>query len=214
MPMTRSVRRLMLTGHIGTSVALLGSVLVFLVLSIVGLASATMESVRSMYVAMAVTANLVVLPLALAALLTGLVEALGTPWGLFKHYWVTLKFALTGFATVVLLVKLELVSYAARLASQPEYSATDLRWAGTQLTAHAAGGLIVLMVPLWLSVYKPGGLTPYGRRALERPSVVRAPRSSLSLLLVRASPALIAVALALLFALLHLAARHFAGHGR
>lgn len=214
MPMTRSIRQLVLTGHIGTSVGLLGGVLVFLALSIVGLTSSTSETVRSMYVAMAVTANFVVLPLALAALLTGLLEALGTPWGLFRYYWVTLKFGLTGFATVVLLVKLDLISYAARVAAESDYSAADLRTAGIQLTAHAAGGLAVLMVPLWLSVYKPGGLTPYGKkRDVNDHNVVPAPKLPLLSLLMRASPILVAAALTLVFVLLYFASRHFAGHG-
>jgi hypothetical protein len=38
-----------------------------------------------------------------------------------------------------------------------------------QLAVHAAGGLLVLLVPAVLSVYKPPGLTPYGRRKQEEP---------------------------------------------
>jgi hypothetical protein len=34
-----------------------------------------------------------------------------------------------------------------------------------ELAVHAAGGLLVLIVPAVLSVYKPQGLTPYGRRS-------------------------------------------------
>jgi hypothetical protein len=43
-------------------------------------------------------------------------------------------------------------------------SRADLRAAGIELAAHAIGGLLVLLVPAVLSVYKPRGLTPYGRR--------------------------------------------------
>jgi hypothetical protein len=39
-----------------------------------------------------------------------------------------------------------------------------LRVAGIQLVVHAAGGLLVLLVPVALSVYKPPGMTRYGER--------------------------------------------------
>ena len=47
--------------------------------------------------------NFVIVPLAIASLLTGVVQALATPWGLFRHYWVVIKLFLTVFATLVLL---------------------------------------------------------------------------------------------------------------
>src|SRR5262249_54354769 len=44
-------------------------------------------------------------------------------------------------------------------------SRADLRAVGMQLAIHAAGGLLVLLMPAALSVYKPWGLTRYGQRA-------------------------------------------------
>jgi hypothetical protein len=73
------------------------------------------------------------------------------------------KLLLTVFATVVLLVKIELIGYAARLAAETTLSRADLRAAGIQLVVHAAGGLLVLFVPAVLSVYKPPGVTRYAR---------------------------------------------------
>jgi hypothetical protein len=43
-------------------------------------------------------------------------------------------------------------------------SSADLREARISLVAHAGGGLLVLLVPATLSVYKPRGMTRYGRR--------------------------------------------------
>jgi hypothetical protein len=40
----------------------------------------------------------------------------------------------------------------------------DLGEAGIQLVVHAAGGLLVLLVPVVLSIYKPLGMTRYGWR--------------------------------------------------
>ena len=113
---------------------------------------------------MDLTARIVIVPLALASLLTGLIQSLGTPWGLFRHYWVLAKFLLTAFATIILLAKIELIRYAAHLAAEAILPRADLRAAGFELVIHAAGGLLVLLAPVVLSVYKPRGLTPYGRR--------------------------------------------------
>lgn len=57
-------------------------------------------------------------PLALASLVTGLVMALGTSWGLFRHYWVAISFVLTIVATVVLLQHMKTISYFAQVATE------------------------------------------------------------------------------------------------
>ncbi len=114
----------------------------------------------------------VVVPLTFASLLTGLIQSLGTAWGLLRHYWVLVKLAFTLFAAVVLLLKIALIDYAARLAAETALPLADLRKAGIQLVVHAAGGLLVLLVPLVLSIYKPQGMTRYGWRKQfrQRPS--------------------------------------------
>lgn len=50
--------------------------------------------VRAAALAMGLTAWFVILPLSLAALTTGLVQALGTAWGSFRHYWILFKLLL------------------------------------------------------------------------------------------------------------------------
>jgi hypothetical protein len=44
-------------------------------------------------------------PLAIASLLSGIVQSLRTPWALFQRYWVLTKLLLTTFATIVQLAK-------------------------------------------------------------------------------------------------------------
>lgn len=178
MIMTPSLRKFALTAHIGSSVGLLGSIAAFLALALAGLTVQDPQIVRAAYLAMDLIAQFVIVPLALASLVTGLIQSLGTAWGLFRHYWVLTKLLLTAFATAVLLAKLELVSYAARLAAESVLLRTDLRAIGVELAVHAAGGLLVLLVPAALSVYKPWGPTPYGRcrqheqrASLRRPSL-------------------------------------------
>lgn len=162
--MTPSLRRFALTAHVTFSVGLLGSIAAFLVLAIVGLMSANVQIVRSAYPAMELIARFVIVPLAFAALLTGLIQSLGTQWGVLRHYWVLAKLAITLFATIILLIKMQLIGYAALLAQQAILPSADLHAAGLQLLVHAVGGLLMLLVPMVLSIYKPRGLTVYGLR--------------------------------------------------
>lgn len=107
-----------------------------------------------------------IVPLALASLLTGLVMALGTRWGLFRHYWVLISFLLTIAAVVVLLVETQTIRHLARVAAESTTSNAELRALPSTLL-HSAGGLVVLLMVLILNVYKPQGLTPYGWRKLQ-----------------------------------------------
>ena len=78
-----------------------------------------------------------IVPLSLATLLTGVIQSLGTPWGLFRHYWVVVSLVVTAFATVVLILHLGTVRELAELARDPK---VDMRNAGGDLF-HSIGGL-------------------------------------------------------------------------
>ncbi len=164
MTLTPGLRKFFLTTHVSSSGGLLGALAAFLALAIGGLTSPNDQTVRATYLAMALIARWVIVPLAAAALVIGTVQALATPWGLFRHYWVLLKFLLTTVATIILLVKMPLIGEAARLAAETASPRADLQAIGIQLLVHSAGGLLVLLVPGVLSVYKPPGLTRYGFR--------------------------------------------------
>ena len=162
MIMTPFFRKFALTLHVTSSVGLLGAIAAFLALAVTGVISQDDQLVRATYLAMELIARFVIVPLAFASLLTGLIQSLGTTWGLFRHYWVLVKLLLTVFATIVLLFKMELIGYAALLAAETTLPSAELCAAGIQLVVHAAGGLLVLLVPMVLSVYKPQGRTRYG----------------------------------------------------
>lgn len=158
------VRKFALTAHVVSSVGWLGAVGGFLALAIAGLASKDAQTVQATYLAMELTAWFVIVPLAFAALLSGLVQSLGTSWGLIRHYWVTVKLLITSLATIILLLQLEAISYLADAAAATRLSSADLRAERLSLVAHSGVGLLVLLVPAVLSVYKPRGVTAYGRR--------------------------------------------------
>ncbi|RWQ87140.1 MAG: hypothetical protein EOS85_06855 [Mesorhizobium sp.] len=163
MIMTRGLRKFTLTVHVASSVGTLGAVAGFLALAVAGLASEDSQMVRAAYPAMELTARSV-LPLVLASLLTGIVQSLGTPWGLFRHYWVLTKLLLNVLVTIVLLLQMELIGYLADVSAETMLSSADLRGLRMSPVIHAAGGLLVLLVPVVLSLYKPRGLTPHGWR--------------------------------------------------
>ena len=104
MAMTPSLRKFALTMHVTSSVGWLGAVGAFLALAIAGLGSQDLQIVRAAYLAMHLITWFVIVPLSLAALSTGIVQSLGTTWGLFDHYWVGTKLLLTVLATAILLV--------------------------------------------------------------------------------------------------------------
>ncbi|APO68072.1 hypothetical protein IE4872_CH02462 [Rhizobium gallicum] len=164
MIMTPGFRKIALVTHIISSVGSLGAVAGFLALAIVGLTSQDIPVTRSPYVAMEVIALFVVLPLVFASLLTGLVQALGTTWGLFRHYWVLVKLLLTLFTLIVLLLQMDGISYMATASTETTLLNTDLVGLRRSLVIHAAGGLIVLLATTMLSVYKPHGMTRHGWR--------------------------------------------------
>lgn len=163
--MTPALRKLNLTAHITSSVGWLGAVASFLVLSIAGLISENAETVRSAYLAMNLIGLSIIVPLSLAAMLTGLVQSLGTRWGLFRHYWVLVKLTLTiGATTLLLLHQFTAVAGAARRVTVAEAIQPEVGQLGTQLVGDAGLAVAVLLVITILSVYKPWGRTLYGRR--------------------------------------------------
>jgi hypothetical protein len=165
MTMPLRVRKVVLTAHVVTSVGWLGAVLAYLALDVAAGTGRDIDTVRSAYIAMELLVKGAIVPLALASVLIGVVNALGTPWGLLRHYWVLVKLVLTVVATLVLLQEVQTVTYLAdqaRLAADPRILSNTL--------VHSGGGLIVLLVAMVLSVFKPRGLTRYGWRRQQRPT--------------------------------------------
>ncbi len=160
--MTPGLRKFVLTVHLAVSVGWIGAVVAYIALDVTAVTSQDVQMVRAAYLAMELTVWYVIVPLALAALLTGLVMSLGTPWGLFRHYWVLITLVLTILTTVVLLLETRTISYMAEVAA----SGADPRELPGSLP-HSVGGLVLLLVITMLNVYKPRGLTPYGWRKHE-----------------------------------------------
>jgi hypothetical protein len=207
--MRPNLRRGVLTAHIMSSVGWFGAVAAFLALTIAGLANANLEAVRAAYVAMELTGWFVIVPFCFASLGTGLIQSLATPWGLFRHHWIVAKLVIATLATVLLVLHMRPVSYVASIASAGTLSPGAVRAVRVQLLADAALAVVALTLATVLSVYKPAGLTPYGRRVCADRAIpddvfpwTTAWRIGAALLV-------------MLFGLVHLAGMglHFHGHG-
>lgn len=165
MTMTPRLRKFALTAHVTFSVGWLGAVACFLALSIAGLASQDAQIVRAVYLTMELTGWFVLVPLALASLATGLVQSLGTKWGLFRHYWVLAKLLINVSATVVLLMYMQTLGSLADVAAETPLSSDDLSGLRSPSPVlHAGAALLLLLVATTLAVYKPRGMTRYGQR--------------------------------------------------
>ena len=158
------LRKLLLTAHIAFSVGWLGAVASFLALAVAGLSSRNEQTARAAYVAMDLIGWFVIVPCSLITLLIGLVQSLGTKWGLLRHYWILIKFLLTVGATILLLLHMNATSRVARAAAEMSSNLELFRPLRVQLVGDAAAALLVLLAATILSVYKPWGLTRYGRR--------------------------------------------------
>jgi hypothetical protein len=154
------LRRLVLTTHVVSAVGWIGAVAAYLVLAVAASTSDNVETVRAAFIAMELL-YFALVPLAALALLTGLAQALGTNWGLVRHYWVLVKFVLTVIASTVMVLNLDKVS--AHAEHVVHFPAADLPAAGHDLQ-HAVGGMVILVVAAILGLNKPWGLTRYGRR--------------------------------------------------
>ncbi len=112
-----------------------------------------------------VTGLFVLVPLSFASLLTGLVQSLGTTWGVFKHYWVLCKLLINLLSTIILLMYTQTFRYLAGIAADTTLSdAALLGLRNPSPVLHAGAAVLVLLVATVLSVYKPRGVTPYGWR--------------------------------------------------
>ena len=173
MNMTPRFRKLALFTHVTFSVGWFGAVVPYLALAIAGLVARDAQLVRAVYLSMELIGWFVIVPFSLAALLSGLVQSLGTPWGLFQHWWIVAKFGLTIVAVLVLLRHMTAVSGVAQLAAEPTVADGELRAHAVGLLLHPTGGLLVLLAAMLLSVIKPWGLTSFGRRGVAQPATSR-----------------------------------------
>ena len=164
MTLTPGLRKLMVTAHVTFAVGWLGAVAGFLVLAITGLSSQDTQLVRSSYLAMDVIARFLIVPLSFAPLITGPILSLGTPWGLFRHYWILIKLIITILSTIIMQLHIQPINMLASAAAKMTFSGANLHEMQVQMVVASAIALLALLVEIALAVYKPRGMTAYGWR--------------------------------------------------
>ena len=168
MTVSPRIRQLVLTAHVTCSVGWLGAIAAFVVLAVTGLTSEDVDRVRGAYLLMEPIGWFVLVPLAVASLLTGLLQSLVTSWGLLRHYWVLFKLLINVVATAVLVMYMPTLASLAELAAEGAVAGDDV---GVNRSAspliHACLGLGLLLVATVLALYKPRGVTPWARRGNE-----------------------------------------------
>ncbi len=175
MTLTPRVRKLALTTHIASSVGWLGAVVTFLALAVAGLTTEDAQLVHAVSLTMELIGWFVLVPLSLASLLSGLVQSVGTRWGVFRHYWVVAKLLITVLSTVVLLLYMQSLGSLADRAAETSSTGGPGELRNPSAALHTGAALLLLLAATTLSVYKPAGVTRYGRRPQE-PSEAGGPR--------------------------------------
>ena len=162
------IRKSLVFIHVTTSIAWLGAVIAYLCIALSGLRSPDNVLVANSLHDMVLIGDDVLIPLSLAAFASGIVVSLAGPWGLVRHWWVTIKLVLTATSVLVLEKQMTHVLMVAKATSHGALSEKVLSHVRSEFIKHPAGGLVILIAASVLSIYKPSGLTPYGRAVLIR----------------------------------------------
>ena len=162
-PSVRTWRAVLVSIHVIASVCWLGLALALVALLGLSVSSPPGET-KVAAAAMANELDLTVLGFsAMIAALTGLGLSTVTAWGHFHHWWVSTKVVLTtaqiAVGTLVLAQALPEVVLSARAGAD-----------GVAVPAAVGLGFVAggLALQVWLSVAKPGGRTPLGRKTQRR----------------------------------------------
>lgn len=156
-------RKLLLTVHVATTVGWLGGVSVVLALAVIGLVDQDAATARGAYLVMDPVGRWVLVPFAFASLATGVLQGLGTPWGLFRYYWVLIKLVLTTGATAVLVLYLRTFDAMAGRAADLGADLGTVR--NPSPVVHSVLAVLVLCLSTALATYKPRGRLGAARRA-------------------------------------------------
>ncbi|WP_316525412.1 DUF2269 domain-containing protein [Kitasatospora brasiliensis] len=93
-----AARKSLVVLHVVASVSWLALMLCLLTLAVAALTAlpaGDADRLRTAYRAMGLLGDVLILPLSLLTFLSGVALGLGTPWGLFRYYWVSTKFWVT-----------------------------------------------------------------------------------------------------------------------
>lgn len=153
-PLNRRTRRSVLVAHVAVSVSWLGLTIGLLTLGLTAFLTGDPGTAQAATRAMKIFGDWLIVPTAFLSLVSGLVLALGTPWGLARHRWVWAKFWITLVTT-----GLTVFSLRPGINEAAAGGAID-----TDLVIGPAVASATYLFVTAVSVLKPWGLTRRGRR--------------------------------------------------
>ncbi|MEU3692254.1 DUF2269 domain-containing protein [Streptomyces narbonensis] len=155
-------RKAVLTLHVTVAVGWAGVEIAQLLLGLIGLFTDDAAVARATHVVMEILGIELVSGIAWMTLLTGLLLATATQWGLLKHYWIVTKLVLT---VALMLDGHFLLQHWLREQAEAGGASGSL---GLRLVVSMSVALVLLVAATALSVYKPWGRTRRGRRPAAR----------------------------------------------
>lgn len=151
MELSPSWRRPLLTVHVVAAVSIIGADLVLLALGISAVGGADPQII---YPAASLVASRVIAPLVVVALGTGVLQAVLSPWGLTRYWWVTIKLVATVvFTGIVVFVLVPRLAASAEAAAAAQTFSTAERLPLAMVPSVAVTVLVVLVA---LAISKPG----------------------------------------------------------
>jgi hypothetical protein len=160
------VRKLLLVWHVIFGISWMGVDIALLVLLVNARTASTAIGAISGYTAVSQIVPIAIPALCLGVLGTGLLLGWGTPWGIFRHWWIFVKFMLSAAMTILVFFAL-----VPAIHSMPDVQNCETADAvrerlgdlGVQLMFPPAVSFSLLGVATVLSIFKPKGPTPWTR---------------------------------------------------
>jgi hypothetical protein len=141
--------------HVAVSVGWLGLDGALVALEVTGLGTRDPGGRAGIAAAMAAIVVWVLVPVVFCSLVSGLVLALSTSWGLVRHWWVLIKCGIAAVLTATGLLMM--------LPRLHQIIDGDAEPVGMRMLLGRALALALLLAATGLSVVKPWGKTPHGR---------------------------------------------------
>jgi uncharacterized membrane protein len=164
-----AARKTVLVLHIISGIGWMGVDIAVFVLLMTARTTDDAALVASAFNAIRMIVPVVVPPLSLGILVTGLLLGLGTPWGLVRYWWVVVKLILSLVMTVLVFVSLVPGVNSMDVLSATTMSADAVRASlgelPTQLMFPPVVSFLMLGVATILSIFKPWSRTPWSRQA-------------------------------------------------
>ena len=157
-------RRWLLALHVALSVSWLGAAMVVLTLAVTARTTQASGEALSAYWAMHLIAVTLEGPLSVSVLLTGILVAVISPWGLLRYWWVVVSLIVTCVAVLLSLFALPAITGAAYDAATRHDITAELSAGNSLLVAGSVSTGLYLSLTV-INVLKPWGRTAHGRHA-------------------------------------------------